>query len=183
MAFDGQAYDGISLELGLEYNPIARLDYGNQGLPGQDVVDNISLEPGIYASFATGLRAGVFLPYYRKTLDRSDSRTAKLSAWGIGLTGDYGLEITESGRTLLVAGIEAGYSELTDKNEFNERTRGGVWVAGLGGIRHYFNRVVSFEVDFRVKWLEYDFPQIPQKSYDYSGPTLRVSLGYGIHAL
>jgi len=183
VALDSAAYDGISLGLGLEYNPIARLEYGNNSQPGQDVVDNITLEPGIYIGFANGLRVGGFFTRYSKSLERGDNRTSSLSAWGIGFSGDYGLEITESGKTQLAGGIEAGYSELTDKNEFNKRTRGGIWVAAIGGIRHFINRAIFLEMNFRMKWLEYDFPETPQKSYDYSGPVLRISLGYGVYAL
>lgn len=173
---------GYSVGLGIEYNPIARLDYINESQIDLDVVDNVALEPGIYYSLSNGFRAGVIYSIYSKKVTRSDTRIADLSSWGIGLLGDYGYEMTESGMTLLVGGMEAGYGELTDKNEFSERTRGGVWIAGLGGIRHYFTQAISFEMDFRVKWLQYDFSEIPEKRYDFSGSTIRMTLSYGIYS-
>ena len=173
---------GYSIGLGIEYNPIARLDYINESQIDLDVVDNVALEPGIYYSLSNGFRAGVIYSIYSKKVTRSDTRIADLSSWGIGLLGDYGYEMTESGMTLLVGGMEAGYGELTDKNEFSERTRGGVWIAGLGGIRYYFTRALSMEMDFRMKWLRYDFTEVPLKSYDFSGSTIRITLGYGIYS-
>ena len=181
-AVNAAAFDGISVGLGLEYDPIAQLEYGNNSQPGLDVVDNITLEPGFFISFPTGFRVGGIFTYYGKNVDRGDTRASNLTSWGIGLLGDYGLEITESGCTFLVGGIEAGYSELTDKNEFNKRTSGGVWIAGTGGIRRLLTRVLFLEVDFRMRWLEYDFPDTPQKNYDYSGPTIRIALGYGLYS-
>ncbi|MEE9553562.1 MAG: outer membrane beta-barrel protein [candidate division Zixibacteria bacterium] len=181
-AAEAASFNGYSISLGMEYNPIAKLDYENDSQIDLDVVDNITWEPGVYFSHPNGFRVGVIFAYYGKTIDRGDTRIAELSSWGVGVLGDYGYDMTESGKTFLVGGMEAGYGELTDKNEFAERTRGGVWIAGLGGIRYYFSRALSMEMDFRIKFLRYDFTEVPLKSYDFSGPTIRITLGYGIYS-
>lgn len=173
------AYSGFTAGFGIDYNPIARLDYENGGLPGIDVVDNISLEPSIFYNFHNGFRTGFYVPLYFKKIARSDTRSSDLSSWGIGFIGDYAFEITESGRLLLVTGMEAGYGELTDKNEFSRRTAGAAWIAGIGGVRNFFTRTISLELDLRVKWQQFDYPDAPEKSYDFSGTTLRIALCYG----
>jgi len=177
-----EAFNGISVNIGVEYDPIAKLEYVNGNQPAQDIVDNIAWEPGLFYHFPAGFRAGTFFSYYMKKIARGDTRSSDLSSWGIGVLGDYGFELTESGRTFLVGGMEAGFGRLTDKNEFSDKTNGGVWVAGFGGIRYYFTRAFSMEMDFRMKWLQYDFTDAPKKNYDFSGSTLRLTFGYGIYS-
>jgi len=168
------------VNFGFEYNPMAKLEYLNNSRSGLDIVDNIAWEPGIFYGFADGFRVGLIFDYYAKTIDRGGTQSADLKSWGIGLVGDYAYEITESGRTSLVGGMESGYGELTDENDYSIKTEGGVWIAGIGGIRHYFNRAFFMEMDFRMKWQQYEFTGVPRKSYDYSGPTIRINLGYMI---
>lgn len=177
-----RSFDGVVASLGFEYIPIARLEYVDQSGISQDVVDNITWEAGFYYAFPEGLRVGSVISYYAKRIARSDTRNTDLNSWAISLTGDYGYEMTESGRTLLVGGMEIGYGQMTDKNEFNHRSAGAVSIAGIGGIRHYFSKVISMEIDFRMKWQQYEFSGIPRKNYDYSGPNLRFNLACGIFA-
>jgi len=177
-----KAFNGVSVSIGVEYDPIAKLEYVGGNQPGLDIVDNFAWESGLFYHFPAGFRAGTFFSYYVKKIARGDTRSSDLSSWGIGILGDYGLEITESGRTLLVGGMEAGFGKLTDKNEFSDRSRGAVWVAGIGGIRYFFTRAFSVEMDYRMKWLQYDFTDEPRKNYDFSGSTLRLILEYGIYS-
>ena len=175
-----RAAEGTSVVIGMEYNPLAKLSYQNGSDQEYEIVDNISWEPGVYYNFTTGFRTGAFFQYYRKNTNPTGTTELRLSSWGIGILTDYGYEMTESGRTLLVAGMEAGYGEFTDKNDFSNRTGGALWVAGLGGIRYYFTPGFCMELDYRIKWDQYDLPGTPSKSYDFSGSTLRLSLGYSI---
>jgi hypothetical protein len=177
------AYSGFTAGFGIDYNPVARLEYENGSLPGTDVVDNISWEPALYYSFPNGFRTGIYVPIYFKKIARSDTRSSEVSSWGIGFIGDYAFEITESGGFLLVTGMEAGYGELTDENEFSRRATGGAWIAGIGGIRNFFTPRFSLELDLRVKWHQFDFPDAPQKSYDFSGTTLRIAICYGFYSV
>jgi hypothetical protein len=175
-----RAGEGLSVLLAMEYNPLARLSYQNGSEQEYDIVDNISWEPGIYYNFTTGFRTGGFFQYYRKDINPAGTTELNLSSWGIGILTDYGYEITESGRTLLVAGMETGYGELSDKNVYSNRTGGSIWIAGLAGMRYYFTPGLSVELDYRIKWHQYDLSGTPAKSYDFSGSTLRLSLGYRI---
>jgi hypothetical protein len=176
-----RAGEGLSVLLAMEYNPLARLSYQNGSEQEYDIVDNISWEPGIYYNFTTGFRTGAFFQYYRKNTEAGTTEY-KLSSWGIGILTDYGYEITESGRTLLVAGMETGYGEFTDRNNVTVRKQSGgaLWIAGLAGMRYYFTPGLSVELDYRIKWHQYDLSGTPAKSYDFSGSTLRLSLGYRI---
>lgn len=178
----GRAFSGISAGVGMEYNPIAKLTYPNSGAE-YEIVDNVTWEPGIYYNFATGFRTGTFLDYYSKTFDPGGTiAKSKLSSWGIGLLGDYAYEMTVSGRTLLIGGMEIGYGEFTDDNENARRTGGSVWIAGIGGLRYYFTPSFSMELDYRIKWHQYDLSGEPAKSYDFSGSTVRISVGYSLYS-
>jgi len=181
-ASDAAGFSGISLNFGVEYDPIAKFKYVNSSLPGQDIVDNIGWEPGVFYYFPAGFRAGTFFSYYKKEIGRNDNEKSHLSSWGIGVLGDYGYEITETGRTFLVGGMEVGYGDMTDKNQYSSNSSGAFWIDGIGGIRYFFTRTLSMEFDYRMKWLQYDFTEVPRKNYDYSGSTLRISLGYGIYS-
>lgn len=177
-----QAFEGISVNLGLEYDPIAKLDYVDTNQPSIEIFDNISWEAGLFYNSRTGFRTGAFFDYYGKTVERTDTRNSKLTEWGIGMLGDYGYELTESGKTFLVGGMETGYGNLRDKNEFSSKRNGALWVAGIVGIRHYFSRSFSMEMDYRIKWLQYEFNSVPRKNYNFSGSTVRFTLGYGIYS-
>lgn len=174
------AAEGASVVMAVEYSPLARLSYENGSDLEYEIVDNISWEPGVYYNFSTGFRTGAFFQYYRKKINPSGTTELRLSSWGIGILTDYGYEITESGRTLLVAGMEAGYGELTDENDFSDRTGGSLWIAGVLGLRYSFTQDLSLELDYRIKWHQYDLSGEPAKSYDYSGSALRLSVGYRI---
>jgi len=167
-----------AVSLGFEYNPIASMEYTNSNQLKQDVVDNLTWEPGFSYIFSNGIRAGILGGYYRKKFDRGGVGITHLKSFGAGAYGDYGYEITDSGRTLLVVGMEAGYGRLTDENDVTKRSTGGTWVAGIGGIRRFFSRQWFMEMDFRMKWLRYDFTDVPAKEYDFSGATIRINLNY-----
>jgi hypothetical protein len=178
-----RAFNGVSAGMAMEYNPIAKLSYPNSGDAEYEIVDNITWEPGVYYNFSTGFRAGTFFNLYNKTLDIGGTvPRSKLSSWGLGMLGDYAYELTESGETLLVAGMEIGYSEFKDDNENTRRTSGSVWVAGIGGLRFYFTPSFSIELDYRIKWHQYDMSGMPAKIYDFSGSTIRLSVGYGLYS-
>lgn len=178
-----RSFNGVSAVMAMEYNPIAKLSYPNSGDTEYEIVDNITWEPGVYYNFSTGFRAGTFFNLYNKTLDIGGTvPRSKLSSWGIGMLGDYGYEMTDSGRSLLIAGMEIGYGEFKDDNEDTSRNGGSVWVAGIGGLRFYFTPSFSIELDYRIKWHQYDMSGTPAKSYDFSGSTVRISVGYGLYS-
>lgn len=178
-----QSFSGVSAAMAIEYNPIAKLSYPNSGGAEYEMVDNVAWEPGVYYNFATGFRTGTFLNIYGKTYDPGGTVTkSRLSSWGIGLLGDYAHELTESGRTLLISGMEIGYGEFTDDNINSKRSSGSIWIAGIGGLRYYFTPGLSMEVDYRVKWHQYDLTGTPAKTYDFSGSTIRISVGYGFYS-
>ncbi len=178
-----RAFNGVSVGMALEYNPIAKLSYPSSWGAEYEIVDNITWEPGVYYNFSTGFRAGTFFSLYNKTFESVGAEPeSRLSSWGFGLLGDYGYEMTDSGRSLLIAGMEIGYGEFTYDNQDAKRSSGSVWVAGIGGLRYYFTPVFSIEFDYRIKWHQYDMTGTPAKSYDFSGSTLRISVGYGLYS-
>ncbi len=178
-----QAFSGVSAAMAIEYNPIAKLSYPNSGGAEYEIVDNVTWEPGVYYNFATGFRAGTFFSLYNKTFDSGGTVPRyRLLSWGIGLLGDYAHELTESGRTLLISGMEIGYGEFTDDNVNSKRSSGSVWIAGIGGLRYYFTPGLSMELDYRIKWHQYDLTGTPAKSYDFSGSTIRISMSYGFYS-
>jgi len=162
---------------------MAKLSYPNSAGAEYEIVDNVAWEPGLYYNFATGFRTGTFFNLYNKTFDSIGTEPkSRLSSWGIGLLGDYAYEMTDSGRSFLIGGMEIGYGEFTDDNENAKRTSGSVWVAGIGGLRFYFTPSFSMEFDYRIKWHQYDLSGTPAKSYDFSGSTIRISVGYGLYS-
>ncbi len=178
-----RAFNGVSAGMAMEYNPIAKLSYPNSGDTEYEIVDNITWEPGVYYNFSTGFRAGSFFSLYNKTFDSGSTEPrSELSSWGIGLIGDYAYEMTDSGRSLLIGGMEIGYGEFTFDNANARRSSGSVWVAGIGGLRYYFTSSFSMELDYRIKWHQYDLSGEPAKSYDFSGSTIRISVGYGLYS-
>lgn len=178
-----QSFSGVSAGMAMEYNPIAKLSYPGSWGAEYEIVDNITWEPGVYYNFSTGFRAGTFFSLYNKTFESVGAEPeARLSSWGFGLLGDYGYEMTDSGRSLLIAGMEIGYGEFTYDNQDAKRSSGSVWVAGIGGLRYYFTPVLSIELDYRIKWHQYDMTGAPAKSYDFSGSTIRMSAGYGLYS-
>ena len=177
------AFNGVSAGIGMEYIPIAKLSYPNSGGAAYEIVDNVTWEPGVYYNFATGFRTGTFLNIYGKTYDPGGTvPKSRLSSWGIGILGDYAHELTESGGTLLIAGMEIGYGEFTDDNVNSKRSNGSMWVAGVGGLRYYFTPGLSMEFDYRIKWHQYDLTGTPAKTYDFSGSTIRISMSYGFYS-
>ena len=177
------AFNGVSAGIGMEYIPIAKLSYPNSGGAEYEIVDNVTWEPGVYYNFATGFRTGTFFSLYNKTFESVGAEPrSRLSSWGIGLLGDYAYEMTDSGRSLLIAGMEIGYGEFTYDNQNAKRTSGSVWIAGVGGVRYYFTPGLSMEFDYRIKWHQYDLTGTPAKTYDFSGSTIRISMSYGFYS-
>lgn len=177
-----RSFSGVSAGMAMEYNPVAKLSYPNSGGAEYEIVDNITWEPGIYYNFADGFRTGAFFNHYRKRINPGGMSKSKLSSWGIGMLGDYAYEMTESGGTLLIAGMEIGYGEFKDDNEHAKRSSGSVWIAGIGGLRYYLTPGLSMEFDYRIKWHQYDLTGTPAKTFDFSGSTIRISMSYGLYS-
>ncbi len=160
--------------------PMARIEYPESNLTDFEIYDNITWEPGLYYDFDNGFRAGAVFGVYSKSIDPVFAQGTVLSSWGVGIIGDYGYEITESGRTLMVGGMETGYGKLSENNGFSARHTNGMWAAGMGGLRYFFGRGFYMQLDYRMKWLQYEFANVPAKSYRFSGSSLRIALGYGV---
>jgi len=163
---------------GLDYDPIAKLEYPNTYQATQEIVDNVYWEVGLFYNMPTGFRVGTIFDFYGKSFNRIYSGKTDLSSIGIGILGDFAFDITESGRTKLLGAMETGYSNLKDKNEFNSQSAGALWVAGYGGVRYFFRSRLYMEMDLRAKWQRFDFSGVPGKIYDFSGTTLRLAVGY-----
>jgi len=178
-----QAESSINLGIGLDYTPIALLRYDNNHNADYDIVDNTAWQGRLSYGFGNGFKSGLLFDYMSKTIHPGSYTTTDLSLWGLGAYGDYGYEITESGHALLVAGMETGYGELTDKSVGISKSAGAIWIAGLVGTRFLIGGKVWLETDYRLGWQEFEIPQNPQRRYRFSGSSLRVSLEYPIFTI
>jgi hypothetical protein len=174
------AYAGVTLGLGLDYTPIAKVQYVENPDLDYELVDNIAWQGSAFYDFGNGLRAGAIFDIYKKKIRQSDYRYVNLSEWGIGAVGDYAYDITESGNTFLVAGMEGGYGELSDKSASPKISAGSIWVGGLAGIRFHITYDFWCEIDYRLIWREYELNAAAVKKYLFSGSSLRLALEYPI---
>ena len=173
------AKKGIGVGLGLNYIPIARLEYKLNPEANFEIVDNIFWKPRLFYEFGNGFSAGIISEIYRKSIKPSGSTRYDLSCWSLGAYGDYGYEITESGRTLLVGGMEIKYGQFSGKVYFGSKSAGAVGITALAGIRHYFSEPLSMEFDYRIGWQEFDIVNRSEKKYVFNGSSLQLYFGYG----
>jgi opacity protein-like surface antigen len=176
-----RAAGGFSIGAGLIYNPTAKLEYFRNHEADYQIVDNIVWEPRLIYDFENGFRGGVRAGFYKKRIFPGGSTRSDITFWNLGFLGEYGYEITETGRTLVLGGMEIGYGNLTDKSNLNSATAGSFGVAAFGGVRHLFSRRISLQLDYRLGWLEFDLGGVPEKKYNYSGSGLRLAVDYQFH--
>ncbi|OGC93763.1 MAG: hypothetical protein A2W25_06520 [candidate division Zixibacteria bacterium RBG_16_53_22] len=169
---------GVTLGLGLDYTPIVNLQYVNNPDLDYEIVDNIAWQGRAFYDFENGFRAGGIFDYLRKSSGEGGFRSIELSQWGIGLVGEYGYEITETGNTILVGGMETGYGELSDKTNSPTVTAGSIWIGGLAGLRFHVTHNFWCELAYRFIWLEFEINSPNLKKYLFSGSSLRLTLEY-----
>lgn len=179
LSVEAPAWD-VNLGLGLDYTLIGRLRYEGNPNADFDFYDNLAWQGRASYSFDNGFKSGLVFDYYAKTIRPNPSTRDDLSMWGLGVYGDYGYPITESGRTRLVGGMEIGYGELTDKSTSFSETAGSVWIAGLAGTRFMIGGKAWLELDYRLAWQEFELATTPQRRYLFSGSSLRLALEYPI---
>lgn len=173
---------GFSIGLGTEYIPISSVEFGNPVVNRYEIYDNMSIESGLYYNYDSGFRTGVIVSLFSKSINVGNS-DSDISSWGAGFLGDYEYEITESGSTRLVFGMDTGYSRFKEKS-YTNRDDESYWAAFFGGVRYFFSNRYFFEFDYRMKWQEFDLlgvpaNGIPDKTFKFSGSSLRLALGYG----
>lgn len=168
---------GFSIGLGTEYLPLSSVEYGNPVVNRYEIYDNMSIESGLYYNFDSGFRTGVIVSLFSKSINTGNS-DSDISSWGVGVLGDYQYEITESGNTRLVSGIDTGYSRFKEKS-FTNRSDESYWAAFFVGVRYFFSTRYFFEFDYRMKWQQFDLEGTPPKTFKFSGSSLRLALGYG----
>jgi hypothetical protein len=171
---------GVSVGIGMEYLPSAKIQFGNPSNYEAEFYDNLSFETGVYWNFPAGFRLGPIFNYYKKTVTTNASTPSDLSAWGLGVIGDFAFEITESGGTLIVTGFKSGYGQLSDDNEILSRSAGSIWISGLGGMRFRIASNYCIEADYLLGWSQYDLTGEPEKSFKFTGSKLSISLCYNI---
>ena len=173
------ASKGFSISLGTEYLPLSKVEFGNPAVNSYEIYDNMSVESGLYYCFEPGFRAGTIASFFNKNVDTGNS-SSDLFSWGIGILGDFEFKISESGNTRLLLGTDTGFAKLRDSNDFSKRSDDSYWASFFGGIRYFFSSRYYFELDYRMKWQEFELIGAPvDKSFDFSGSSLRLSLGYG----
>jgi hypothetical protein len=172
------AKEGIRFGLGFDYVPIVKLEYSRSTDANLEIVDNIIWQGRLSYDFGNGFKTGVLFDYYPKTFHPGPFRTTDLTLWGIGLTGDYGYEMTESGHALLVGGAELGYAHLTDKSGASSGKTGSFWISGLAGLRFFVFRTLWLEGDYRLSFQELGPLSVIEKKYIFSGSSLRFMMEY-----
>ena len=171
------AWAGLDVSAGLEYAPKADLRYDGNSWSDYQIVDNITWLGQVDYVIGQGFQVGMSFGYYdKKGVD--DVTPTHLSLRMLSLRGEYGYELTESGRTLLVSSMGIGYASLVDKNDIQSRKTTSTYIEALAGVRRFLTRNLHFEVDFRIKYMQFHFQSAPRKSYDYSGTGLKLLVGY-----
>lgn len=179
MASNLFARQGIGIGLGLNYIPIARLEYKLNPDADFEIVDNVFWKPRLFYDFGNGFTTGIVTEIYSKSIKPAGSTKYDLSSWNLGAYGDYGYEITDSGHALLVGGMEIKYGQFTEKVYFGSRTAGAIGIAALAGFRYFFSEPLSMEFDYRIGWQEFDIVNRSEKKYAFSGSSIQLYLGYG----
>ncbi len=175
-----RASEGIRLGIGFDYIPVAKLEYESNSQAKTDIFDNIIWQGKASYDFGNGLKSGILFNYLSKSFSPGPFRKSDLTLWGVGLTGDYGYEITDSGHALLVAGAELGYAHLTDKSGGSSGKAGSFWMAGIAGLRFLIFRRIWLESDYRLAFQEFGPFGTLEKKYLLSGSGLRLLLEYPI---
>jgi len=176
------ALESVSLGLAVEYLPTATVEKGEFGQHEESVYDNLSIQSSIRLGLPAGFKMGPLFSYYRKTIESESASPADVSIWGVGVFADYGYEFTESGRALFVLGTETGYSQLAEDILNEKRSNGAMWIDGVGGFRYLMSPSYSLELDYLLKWSNYDIEGVPLRHYKYSGSTLRLLIEYTLFA-
>lgn len=177
IAQEACAARGFSIGLGTEYMPLSSVEFGNPVVNRYEIYDNMSIESGVYYNFNSGFRIGTIVSLFSKSINTGTS-SSDISSWGVGILGDYQYEITESGSTRLVLGMDSGYSKFKESS-FTDRSDESYWASLFGGVRYFFSSRYFFEFDYRMKWQEFDLLGTPPKAFKFSGSSLRLALGYG----
>lgn len=174
------ASEGIRLGAGFDYIPIAKLEYESNLQAKTEIFDNIIWQGRASYDFGNGLKSGILFDYLAKSYSPGPFRKSDLTLWGIGLIGDYGYELTDTGHALLVGGAELGYAHLTDNSGGSSGKAGSFWIAGIAGLRFLIFRKIWLESDYRLTFQEFGPLGTLEKKYLLSGSGLRLFLEYPI---
>ncbi len=175
-----RASEGIRLGAGFDYIPVANLKYESNSQAKTEIFDNIIWQGRASYDFGNGLKSGILFDYLSKSYSPGPFRKSDLTLWGIGLTGDYGYELTDTGHALLVVGSELGYAHLTDESGGSSGKAGSFWIAGIAGLRFLIFRKIWLESDYRLAFQEFGPLGTLEKKYLLSGSGLRLFLEYPI---
>jgi hypothetical protein len=168
----------INLGMSMIYFPTAKISYTYSSNAGYELVDNIFWQPEITYDLGYGVKVGVIASIYKKGYNYDSVTRKNVSLLEAGVTGNYGYRFTESGRTLLTLGAELGYAQLTEKAYGASGHKGSAWMAGYVGMRYIMFRSASLELDYRLSRLEFDIAKSPARKYNFSGNSLKLTLGY-----
>jgi hypothetical protein len=171
----------IELGVGLDYTPIGLLRFDYNSNADYELVDNIAWQGRLSYNFGNGFKSGLIFDYMAKKIHPGPHTTFDLTLWNIGLTGNYGTEITESGHTLLIAGMESGYGNLSDKSGEITKSGGALWAAGMVGTRFLIGGKIWLDIAYRLGWQQFSIAHYPSRKYRFAGSSLRVSLDIPIY--
>jgi hypothetical protein len=172
------AKEGVRFGVGFDYIPVIKLEYSHSTDENPEIVDNLIWQGHLSYDFGNGFKTGVLLDYFPKTFHPGPFRTTDLTLWGVGLTGDYGYEMTDSGHALLVGGTEFGYAHLSDKSGTSSGKAGSFWIAGFAGLRFLIFRTLWLEGDYCISFQEFGPLGVLEKKYIFTASSLRFMLEY-----
>lgn len=171
----------IELGIGLDYTPIGLLRYDQNRNANFEIVDNTAWQGRISYDLGNGFKSGLIFDYMAKTIHPGSSTTTDLTLWSVSLNGNYGYEITESGHTLLIAGMEFGYGQLSDKSIDVTKSGGAFIIAGMIGTRFLVGGKAWLDISYKLGWQQFSIAQYPSRKYRFAGSSLRASLDIPIY--
>jgi hypothetical protein len=176
------AVEGVRLGLGFDYIPIVKAEYVRNKEANFEIFDNILWQGRVSYDFGNGFMAGGTFEYYQKRIHPQYGIT-DLSLWDIGMTLEYGYELTDSGHTLLMGGAESGYGKMTDKSGAVKTPTGTFSLTGLAGLKFMIAKSLWLETDYRLGLMDFGPITSREKKYLFSGSGLRLMLDYQIYSM
>jgi len=170
----------IYLSGGICYEPVGKLDYPQRGGPKTEFYDIIKYEIGPFIKLNRDFQLGITVGYSKKGIDPGGNTHSDLTIWDVNLISEYGYEFTESGRAVIVLGAETNYGHLADDGGYGTVSGGGFGVAGIIGWRYKISKKSLIEMDYRFSQKEISLKGDPEKTYEFSGSTIRLLFGYTI---
>lgn len=180
ISFQVASSEGLSIGLGIDYTPIARIKYVDSNLPEYEVVDNVSYTGRLSCFLGNSFRYGLVIGHIGKKIHPVFSGKEKLSIWQTSISGDYSYNLFESGSSRMLFGIDIGYARLNYESGSATVSAPALTLAGLTGIKFGIAKRLWGEVDYRFGYQKFDIDERPHREITFSNSSLRLGVEYKI---